>query len=87
MNKVKRIAAMAGIILIVSMYVISLISAFVATEYANGLFLASIFTTFVVPVFLWFFMVFYKHTHKNDQQDSSATTESVSDTDKNTGSD
>ena len=66
MNKVKRIAAIIGIALIASMYLVSFISAFVATEYSNGLFLASIFTTFVVPVFIWFFMAFYKYTHKND---------------------
>lgn len=67
MNKVKRVAAIIGIVLIASMYVISLISAFVATEYSNGLFLASIFTTFVVPVFIWFFLFFYKMTHKDDK--------------------
>jgi amino acid permease len=70
MIKVKRIAAWIGVTLIASMYIISLISAFLATEYTNGLFLASIFTTFVVPVFIWFFLLFYKLAHKNASETS-----------------
>lgn len=66
MKKVKQISAMAGIVIIVSMYIISIISAIFASEYAPGLFLASIFSTLVIPIMIYGFMAVYKHVHKND---------------------
>lgn len=66
MNKVKRVAAIVGVVLIASMYLISLLSAFIATEYSNGLFLASIFSTIVIPIMIWWFLAVYKWVHKND---------------------
>jgi hypothetical protein len=76
MNKVKRIAAIIGIILLLSMYLISLLSAFFATEYSGGLFLASLFSTLVIPILIWWFLAIYKWVHKNDYQ---ANTESSDD--------
>ncbi|HHV11244.1 MAG TPA: ABC transporter ATP-binding protein [Clostridiales bacterium] len=66
MNKVKRISALIGIIFIAAMYILFFISAFFATEYSNGLFLACLFSTIVIPIILWFFQVFYKLAHKKD---------------------
>ena len=68
MNKVKRIAAITGFVLIVSMYVISFISAIIATEYANGLFLASVFSTIVIPIMIYGFIEIYKYVHRNDKK-------------------
>jgi uncharacterized BrkB/YihY/UPF0761 family membrane protein len=73
MNKVKRIAAIVGIVLIASMYIISFISAFVASEYSNGLFLASIFSTVVIPIMIYGFITIYKYVHKNDKSEEEAT--------------
>ncbi len=66
MNKVKRISAIIGIIFIASMYILFFISSFFATEYSNGLFIACLFSTIVIPIILWFFQVFYKLAHKKD---------------------
>lgn len=66
MIKAKRIAAITGIVLIVAIYLITLISALFATKYTNGLFLASLFSTFAVPVFIYVFMLVYKLVHKKD---------------------
>ncbi|HWT76480.1 MAG TPA: hypothetical protein VN258_17420 [Mobilitalea sp.] len=66
MNKVKRIAAIIGIVLISSMYLISFISAFFASKYSSGLFLASIFSTIVIPIMLWWFITVYKWVHRGD---------------------
>ncbi len=66
MNKVKRISAIVGAVLIASMYLISLISAFFATEQAPGLFLASIFCTIVIPIMIYAFIMVYKLVHRND---------------------
>ena len=70
MNKVKRIAAMAGIILIASMYLISFISALFASEHSSGLFVASIFCTIVIPIMIWIFISVYKWVHRDDTTDS-----------------
>ncbi len=70
MNKVKRISALVGIILIGSLYLLSFISAFFATEYSNGLFIASIFSTVVIPIMIWWFITIYKWVHRNDSPDS-----------------
>ncbi len=66
MNKVKRISALIGVVLIASMYLISLISAFFASEYSNGLFLASVFCTILFPIMIYGFITFYKMVHKDD---------------------
>lgn len=67
MKKLKQIAAVIGIVLIVSMYLVTLISAFFTTKYTNALFTASLFCTIAVPVFLYAFMLIYKLVHKKDE--------------------
>lgn len=66
MKKIKQISAMVGIVVIVSMYIISIISAIFASEYAPGLFLASIFSTLVIPIMIYGFIAVYKHVHRED---------------------
>ena len=66
MKNVKRISAIIGIILILSMYLLSLIAAIFATEKAPGLFLASIFSTLVIPILIHLFYASYKWVHRND---------------------
>lgn len=70
MNKVKRIAAIIGAVLILSMYLISLISAIFAPKGAPGLFLASVFSTVVIPIFIYMFLMVYKWVHKSDDSDT-----------------
>lgn len=77
MNKVKRISAIIGIILIASMYLISLISAFFATEKAPGLFLASIFSTVVIPIMIYMFLETYKWVHRDDPKITDETKETT----------
>jgi amino acid permease len=83
MKKAKRIAALIGIILIASMYLISFISAFFATEAAPGLFLASVFVTIVIPIMIYGFQLVYRLTHKNedflddDENDMTNNTENL----------
>ncbi len=67
MSKVKRIAAIIGLIFIASMYLISFLSALFATEYSYGLFTASIFSTIVIPIMIYLFITVYKWVHKKDE--------------------
>lgn len=66
MNKFKRVAAIIGIILILSLYVLSFVSAFFAKKYSGGLFAASVFSTIVIPIMIWWFVAVYKWVHRND---------------------
>lgn len=70
MKKAKRIAAMIGIILIVSMYLLTFISSFYSTSYTKGLFMASIFSTFVIPVLIYAAMLIYRIMGKSDRPDA-----------------
>ena len=69
MSKVKRIAAIIGLIFIISMYLISFLSALFATEYSYSLFAASIFCTIVIPIMIYVFITVYKWVHKNDESE------------------
>ena len=79
MNKVKRISSSIGIVLILSMYAISLISAIFASEKAPGLFLASIFSTIVIPIMIYAFITVYKRVHKDDTSESNISNEDSDD--------
>ena len=49
----KRIAAVIGIVLLVALYVLTLVSAFLGTDGAGRLFRFSLGMTIAVPIFLW----------------------------------
>lgn len=66
-NKVKRIAAIVGLVLFVSIFVTLLISSFFATKESPGLFLASLFSALVIPIMIYMFIAVYKMVHKNDE--------------------
>lgn len=73
MDRVKRIASITGVVLIASMYLISLICAIFASEKAPGLFLASVFCSVVIPIMIYGFIVIYKLVHKNDVENFDET--------------
>lgn len=60
MNKVKRILAMIGVILLVSLYLLTLVGALTASPNSYALFQASIYCTVVIPVLLYGYMLIYR---------------------------
>ena len=52
----KRVAAIIGIVLLVALYVITFVSAFLGSEGAGRLFRFSLGMTIAVPIFLWIFI-------------------------------
>ncbi len=66
MNKIKRTASIVGIVLLVSMYIISLITAIFASEHAPGMFLASIFCTVVIPILVYIFITLIKIVYQKN---------------------
>ena len=52
----KRVAAIIGIVLLVALYVVTFVSAFLGSEGAGRLFRFSLGMTIAVPIFLWIFI-------------------------------
>jgi len=66
--KLKRIIALAGVALLVLMYLSTLIFSLMRGELAETLFKASIYCTLIIPVFLYMYGMFYKYfQHKGEE--------------------
>ena len=66
MKKAKRILALLGSIVLCLMYLSTLIFAVSDNPAAMGLFKLSIAFTILIPVLLYVFLLFYRLSHKND---------------------
>lgn len=73
MKKLKRIFAIAGVAILLGMYLLAFISAIFATPNAHALFLGSIAATIIIPVFLYAYSLIYKMVYKNDEHDIGKT--------------
>ena len=60
MKKVKRMLAIIGIILLVSLYVITLVLALTDDPNTMAVFRASLYCTFLIPVLIWAYTFIYK---------------------------
>ena len=60
MNKLKRIAALGGVVLLLGIYVITFISALSGSPAAQALFRASLGCTILVPVVCYAFLMAIK---------------------------
>lgn len=69
--KIKRILAIAGIVLLVAMYASTLVFSLMEGQLAGDLFRASILCTLIVPVFIYVYMMIYKYVKdkKNPPED------------------
>ncbi|MBO4461475.1 MAG: hypothetical protein J5749_01185 [Lachnospiraceae bacterium] len=68
MNKIRRILAIIGICLLAALYIVTIFAALTASENSMGLFMASIAATIIIPVIIWLFTLFYKLSHKKDNE-------------------
>lgn len=59
-TKAQRIMAMVGIVLLISIYLVTIVAALLAKPYANRFFYASLFCTLIIPVLVYGFMVVSK---------------------------
>ncbi|MDD6208890.1 MAG: hypothetical protein PUB10_10270 [Clostridiales bacterium] len=59
-NKFQRILALLGVILLVSLYLVTLIAALTTSPSSNGFFMASLFSTVAIPVFLYAMNLVYQ---------------------------
>lgn len=70
-SKAKRIAAIIGIIAILSLYVISfIIGVFFSDKYPD-LFMASVFLAVIIPIIVYCFIAVHKYVHKKSEYNKS----------------
>lgn len=68
MEKVKRILALTGVILLLAMYGATMIFALSDSPSSEGWFKASIFCTIAVPVVLYAYILIYKYLKNRNQK-------------------
>lgn len=69
MDKIKRILALIGVVLLAALYLSTLFFALFDSPNTMGMFKASIAATILVPVLLYAYTLFYRLSHKNDNKD------------------
>ena len=81
MKKVKQILAIIGIVLLVSIYVITLVLALTDDPNTMTVFRASLDSTFLIPVLIWAYTFIYKLLKNNygSKLSKDITTESSDD--------
>ena len=68
MAKLKKIFAVAGVVLLIGMYLLTFISAILATPNTHSLFLGSLAATIIVPIFLYAYTLIYKVVYKDREK-------------------
>ena len=84
MKKVKRILAIIGVVLLVSLYVITIVLALTYDPNTMNAFRASVYCTFLVPVLIWAYTFIYKLLKNNYGDKPSDITSAQDDTDDKT---
>ena len=69
MKKVKQILAILGIVVLLSLYVITLVCAIVDNSNTMRMFQASIVASFIIPVLIWAYGFIYRLI-KNSSKDA-----------------
>lgn len=70
MERMKRIICLIGVIFLLGLYLTTLISAFFTTPATAGLFKACIFSTIVIPILLYAYLLIYRVLkNSNSHQD------------------
>ncbi|MCR5822914.1 MAG: hypothetical protein K6G60_00625 [Lachnospiraceae bacterium] len=65
---VKRIIAVATVVILLGMYGATLICAILSTPATKNMFLGCLILTLVVPVVMWIFLALYKRAHADDDK-------------------
>lgn len=75
MRQMKRIICLVGVIFLLGLYLATLISAFFTTKATAGLFKACIFSTIVVPIVLYGYLLIYRVLKNNNSHKDKKETE------------
>lgn len=70
MQKLKRILAWIGILVLGGLYLTTFVASIFQSEFSANLFMASLYCTAIVPIMLYGCMLVYKMLKKNNSNDS-----------------
>lgn len=73
MKKAKRILALAGVVLLVGLYLITLILALMASPATKGMLMASIGCTIVIPCLIYAMMLIARVLDRRNSEDDERT--------------
>ena len=68
MKKTKRILALIGAILLISLYVVTFIFSLMKSELAGDLFIISFVCTIIIPVLLYGYILVYRILNKKNDK-------------------
>lgn len=85
MKNAKRILALAGVILLVAMYVLTLIFSLFKSPVANMLFRASFMCTFIIPIFIYANILVFQYLQNKKERDQMKNEINSSTTKNNSG--
>lgn len=69
MKKLKRILALLVVILLVSLYILTFFAALSASPSKNALFMASLYSTAVIPIMIFGYTLVYRILKKRAKED------------------
>lgn len=64
-KSIVQIAALAAVVLLIGLYVLTLIFSLIGNALGQKLFWVSLASTFLVPVVIYIMMMFYRLSHRN----------------------
>lgn len=73
----KRAGALIVVFLLISLYMTTLICAFIGSDFANSMLQASIFGTIFLPVILYAYLYLFKIFNKQPEQHNDETPSSI----------
>ncbi|MBQ7563857.1 MAG: hypothetical protein IJT16_07690 [Lachnospiraceae bacterium] len=79
----KRILALAGVAVLVLMYVLTLIFALSGSENYFGMMMGSIAATIIIPIFLYAFLLVYKAVKRDPDEEEILTDQNGPESDNN----
>ena len=68
MKKVKQILAIAGIIVLVGLYISTIICALSASDNFMNMLMTSIYASVIIPVLIWAYSFIYKLIKKDSEE-------------------
>lgn len=75
MKKIKRILALLVVVFLISLYVATLIVSFFNSPQQGNMLKACIYSTVVIPIFLWTYALIYRVLKNKKQQETLDKTE------------
>lgn len=83
----KRFIAIASIVVLLGLYLTTFIASLFTSEAAPGLFKASVLATFIVPVYMYVYLLILRYTKNKAQESKNEIDKALKDIQNDAGAD